>query len=124
LVFDYPGGRPGRIMATTNRDIRCIGYSPDGRRIATGCYFAVQIWDPLTGKLVADNEGHQWPVRTLCFSEDGKTLVTAGGRQSVEGLGRQGHRTLHSPRRGHGVADQVRHLARLEDDSHDHEFSE
>jgi WD40 repeat protein len=84
LVFDYPGGRLRRIMAMSSRDIWCIGYSPDGSRLAAGCYNAVLLWEPNAGRLVAEVDGHHWPVCSLCFSEDGKTLVTAGSDNQLK----------------------------------------
>jgi WD40 repeat protein len=83
LVFDYPSGQLRNVMGT-NHDIWRIAYSPDGRRIAAGCYNAVQLWEAASGKLLAENEGHWWPVLSMCFSQDGKTLVTAAVDHQVK----------------------------------------
>jgi WD40 repeat protein len=79
LIFDYPSGRLRTLMGT-DHSIGRIAYSPDGRRIAAGCYNAVQLWEAASGKLLAENEGHWWPVLSMCFSRDGKTLLTAAAR--------------------------------------------
>ncbi len=83
LVFDYPSGRLRNVMGT-DHNIWRIAYSPDGTRIAAGCYTAVQLWGPGRGKLLVENEGHWGPVVSMCFSQDGKTLVTAAVDHQVK----------------------------------------
>ncbi len=83
LVFDYPSGRLRNILGT-NHDIWRIAYSPDGSRIAAGCYTAVQLWEPGSGKQLVANEGHWWPVTSMAFSQEGKTLITAAADHQVK----------------------------------------
>lgn len=51
----------------------------DGRRLAVvsgGETPTVQVWDVSTGKKLGHCRGHQAKVYSLCFSPDGRTLVT------------------------------------------------
>ncbi len=59
--------------------VHCIAFSRDGRRIATaGIDRVVRLWDAQSGALVATLRGHEDEVSSVCFSPDGRTLVSAG----------------------------------------------
>lgn len=45
----------------------------------------VKLWDVATGELIADLKGHHLTVECVAFSPDGKTLVSAGGREGQPG---------------------------------------
>ena len=58
--------------------IRCVAYSPDGKRIAT-CSDdrVVSIWDAENGeRLLEPLEGHTDAVLSIEFSPDGSFLVS------------------------------------------------
>jgi WD40 repeat protein/serine/threonine protein kinase/tetratricopeptide (TPR) repeat protein len=59
--------------------------SPDGRYIATITGNAAQVWDVRTGSAAGPPLAHQEGVTDLCFSPDGRRLVTAdvGGTARV-----------------------------------------
>src|SRR5262249_35839982 len=51
--------------------------SPDGRIVAGDLNTAaITLWDAFTGKPLARLEGHRGDIRSLCFSPDGRYLVS------------------------------------------------
>jgi WD40 repeat protein len=69
--------------------LRCVAYSPDGKRVATGgesgdtCNTCqpgeVKVWDALTGEELLSLRGHSGYVYGLAFSPDGTRLAVATG---------------------------------------------
>jgi WD40 repeat protein len=69
--------------------LRCVAYSPDGRRLATGgesgdtCNTCqpgeVKVWDAITGEEVLSLRGHSGFIYGLAFSPDGTRLAVATG---------------------------------------------
>ncbi|HEX5270954.1 MAG TPA: WD40 repeat domain-containing protein, partial [Gemmataceae bacterium] len=69
--------------------LRCVAYSPDGRRIATGgesgdtcnpCQPGeVKVWDAVTGDELLSLRGHSGFIYGLAFSPDGTRLAVATG---------------------------------------------
>jgi WD40 repeat protein len=55
-----------------------LAYSPDGRRLAGGGPFGVQIWDAATGKPSPADVGHRTAVLGIAFGPDGRTLRSWG----------------------------------------------
>src|SRR5262249_45442058 len=61
-----------------------LSFSPDGLWLATGASNGrIAVWEPLTGKRVWNEGGHQAAVYTLSFGRDVRTLMSGGG----DGLG-------------------------------------
>jgi WD40 repeat protein len=59
--------------------VETVAFSPDGRRIATGCADRkVYAWDAASGKLLAALDGHSWWIRSVSFSPDGRRLISTG----------------------------------------------
>jgi WD40 repeat protein len=60
-------------------DVRHLAVSPDGRMVATGSFSGrgVKIWEARRGDLIKELPVDQ---SNVCFSPDGKWLVTTGGR--------------------------------------------
>ncbi len=62
------------------REIRGVALSPDGKTLAAAVRFgAIKVWDVATGKEVASLDGHDGDAWSVCFTPDGKTLVSGGG---------------------------------------------
>lgn len=64
----------------TNLRIGSVVFSPDGRTFATGgstSATSAKLWDAITGRELADLDGHSDGVHSVAFSPDGKRLATA-----------------------------------------------
>ncbi len=60
-----------------NSRIYSVNYSPDGKRIVTGCVDkTAKLWDAATGKEILTLTGHTGFLRSGAFSPDGKRIVT------------------------------------------------
>jgi WD40 repeat protein len=57
--------------------LKGIDFSPDNTTMATGrTDRIIRLWDVESGRLLAAMEGHQYPIRDLCFVGGGRTIVS------------------------------------------------
>ena len=58
--------------------------SPDGKVVA-GCLNreVIALWDAFTGKQLGRLEGHRGDIASLCFSADGRSLVSASADTTI-----------------------------------------
>jgi WD40 repeat protein len=91
-------GSDGRTILWDNKTLKIIqqfkgnavqrvsgaDLSPDGKRVAT-CNYAGswQLWDVRTGAQLMDFKGSNLGLRSIVFTADGKSLVTAGEDNQV-----------------------------------------
>ncbi len=65
--------------------VRCIVFSPDGRKFATGSEDArIKLWDTRTGQLVTTLHGHNQSISAIDFSPDGSRLVSSSYDKTVK----------------------------------------
>ena len=79
-IRDLDGGRVLRTLPHP-LGVRQVARSPDGRVLATSTVdgSAIRLWDPGTGRLLAQLAGHlDSPPNSLAFSPDGDELVSTG----------------------------------------------
>jgi serine/threonine protein kinase len=76
--------------------VRRVSFSPDGRRIAAAIQFGwdaqqrkplpgkVQVWDVQQEREVLSLKGHTGALTSVCYSPDGKRLVSAGDAGEIK----------------------------------------
>lgn len=65
-------------------DVHTVRYSPDGKRMATGCEDGtIRVWDPGTGELDKAMVGHDGAVQDLSWSPDSQQLASGAGDDTV-----------------------------------------
>jgi WD40 repeat protein/HEAT repeat protein len=74
----------GTVPLRGHRDaIHAVAFSPDGKRLATASEDqSVRVWDPATGKELANLKGHSEGVTGVTFGRDGR-VASAGKDQTV-----------------------------------------
>src|SRR5262249_33116796 len=78
--WDLATGKERNPRPGHNGEADTIAWSPDGRRIATASGVAgVLLWDAATGRQLPfpNPASERWEVRSLAFSADGQTLISA-----------------------------------------------
>ncbi len=74
--------------------VRCVRFSPDGRRLATASAELVKLWDAQTGREQLTCRDPDGTLQVVTFSPDGRRLAAVGGviirapRPGNQGLGR------------------------------------
>jgi RNA polymerase sigma factor (sigma-70 family) len=82
-LWDVPAGK-ARLALELPRGIRCVTFSPDGKRVAAAGWDNVaRLFDVRTGKLQATLRGHTAAVNGLAFSPDGKVLASCSLDKSI-----------------------------------------
>jgi WD40 repeat protein len=80
-LWDVDTGKPRGVSFSSGRQIRAAVFSPDGKTIATTCVNdETHLWEAATGKPLCSPLRH--PIRTVAFSSDGRTLLTAGEQRT------------------------------------------
>lgn len=91
-LWKVVGGEPVEIETGGTR-VQAIAFSPKQNVVATGAILAegnIRLWNATTGKPLAEEDtvagfkGHTGVVHSLCFSQDGKRLLSS----SVDGSAR------------------------------------
>ncbi|GJE99616.1 WD40 repeat domain-containing protein [Phanerochaete sordida] len=82
VVLDCRTG--GRLATLRKQNIRCITFSPEGDRIASGFEDgSACVWDAASGKVLLDLKEHTDWVREVVFSLDGGEVATASDDGTV-----------------------------------------
>jgi WD40 repeat protein len=78
-VYDLASGRQVMTLPGPASWISCLAYSPDGKRLATGCADEnVKLLDTTTGQEVLTLTAHCDRVIGVAFSADGRRLAASG----------------------------------------------
>ena len=80
-VVDLRGSRPPVAIETGHGRPRSVAWRPDGTRLATtGEDGHIRVWDPGTGRRVAERQVSHRPVLGLAWTRDGTRLIVTDDR--------------------------------------------
>jgi WD40 repeat protein/tetratricopeptide (TPR) repeat protein len=104
-VWDMATGREIHTLPATNHEVRtpeggtrqvpmqvrCLAFSPDGKRLATGngglssqpVPGEVKFWDVVKGQELLTLRGHEGGINSVAWSPDGQVLASGSGDNSV-----------------------------------------
>ena len=90
-ILEANSGKIIGVIKGKKDRIACLQFSPNGKRLAYGVRKEIVLWDIDANKELHRMEGNttgHLNVQAICFSSDGKTLVSAGdnGRYSYNGI--------------------------------------
>jgi WD domain, G-beta repeat/WD40-like Beta Propeller Repeat len=86
-LWDLTEGAVQRELAVFAETATRLAFSPAGKLLAAGRPWGVELWDPATGEQRLILEGHRHFSRSLSFSADGTSLLSAGMRLGGRWLG-------------------------------------
>ena len=61
-----------------------VAWSLDGKRIASGGDYTVQVWDAVDGGNAFTYKGHSSPVNAVAWSPDGKSIASGSTDGTVQ----------------------------------------
>ena len=75
MIWDAENGKLLKTMEIPGAS--SLVFSPDGHRIAAINYQTVMILDVDSGELLHTLEGHTFSIKSICYSHDGRRIVSA-----------------------------------------------
>jgi len=84
-LWDVPGGRQLRTLASHHGQVHSLAFSPDGRIMASGSADGtITLWNAANGRVLSSLAGHKYDVFFVAFSPDGRTLVSGSEDNTVK----------------------------------------
>ncbi len=85
-LWDMETGKQLRRLTGHNDYVESVAFSPDGKRVATGCGNAdpiIRLWDVESGDELRRLEGHSLGVKRLDYSADGRRILSASSDRTI-----------------------------------------
>jgi WD40 repeat protein/serine/threonine protein kinase len=80
-LWDAETGKPLRNIGHHESAVHGLAFSPDGRRVVTGCRDGtVKVWDMQTGNELLNLNGSAANIRGVAYSPDGKWIAACSDR--------------------------------------------
>ncbi|XP_073989387.1 WD repeat domain 62 isoform X4 [Rhodnius prolixus] len=86
VLLDSVRGRQSHILNSSRKTITCVGFSSDGRYLATGeCGHcpSLRLWDLQENSMIAELPGHKYSINCLAFSPTQKYVVSVGSQHDM-----------------------------------------
>lgn len=61
---------------THDSGVRCVAWSPDGRRIVSMCHWSIRIWDARTGEKLYESKQYEYGFLSVSWSPDSRYIVS------------------------------------------------
>ena len=82
-IWDLAAPDQPKTLTLFGNTVLSVAFSPDGKRLATGCYDkTLKVWDWKAGKESASETLPGW-VHAVQFAPDGKTLASGDAKGNV-----------------------------------------
>ncbi|MGH8870473.1 MAG: BTAD domain-containing putative transcriptional regulator [Acidimicrobiia bacterium] len=83
-IWDMSTGELTRILTGHDWDVKDVGFTPDGRLLATGSWDStVRLWDVATWENVRTYFGHETSVWDIQISTDGTKIASSGTNEAL-----------------------------------------
>ncbi|MFC1764274.1 protein kinase [Planctomycetota bacterium] len=78
VIRDAETGHETTTLGNQEELVRCLAYSPDGKRIVSGSYDdgKLKLWDVIQGEEIMTFSGGGPKISSVAFSPDGKQIVS------------------------------------------------
>jgi serine/threonine protein kinase/WD40 repeat protein len=83
-LWELASGRKVGELRGHDREVMCLAFTPDGRRLVTGSRDGtLRVWDPETREEISRFKGHRLYLKHLAFAADGTRLVSTSGDRTA-----------------------------------------
>ncbi|CCO36593.1 hypothetical protein BN14_10734 [Rhizoctonia solani AG-1 IB] len=111
---------PSDLVSTHDRPVYSASFSPDGKRIVTGCGDGkIRMWSSQTLTLVLDpfgSQSHTDSIRSVVFSPDGRLVASGSSDRTICVFDSHAGHLVLGPLQGH--TDRVRSVEFSPDGTH------